>query len=119
MKKIVAIICALLLLTLTSLSAVSAEAVPGDDAGDAVVAAADDPSAITEATTSAGETLSAGAESAPAAGEEPTTKEEKIASEKDGLNTRAVTGWVIGVSAVFFIAVLTVVVYLAKKNKDN
>ena len=61
----------------------------------------------------------AATESVGANNQDETTRAEKIASEKDGLNTRAVTVWIVIACAAIMIAVASVTIYLARKNHHS
>lgn len=58
-------------------------------------------------------------EAATANVQDVTTEAELIASERDGLNTRAVTVWIVVICSVIVLAVVAMTVYLARKNRNN
>lgn len=48
----------------------------------------------------------------------PATEVDPDEIKEDGINLRVATIWIVSISVVVFAAILAVVIYLAKKNKD-
>ncbi len=148
MRRIVLALCVTLILAVFAIPVVSAASLPAEpgdgeavqeavstvtsddnadasDEGQAAAPAADsEPSAAEQAVPEKGaNTLAAPATELPtsnaSARQDETTEAEKIASEKDGLDTRSFTVWIIAVCSVVFVAVVIGVVILGRRNRNN